>query len=98
MSLLDFWMWAQWQSGGFYLFEGDNLPNISRLGLSLLSLLFFTLAILEGKKIWPLLKICDQDDDALLEGTERLAKMFRWLYYWGAAVLASIVLNYLLQA
>lgn len=97
MSLLDFWMWAQWQSGGFYLFEGSNLFYISNFALSLLALLFFTLAILEGKKIWPLLKICDQDDDALLEGTERMAKMFRWLFYWGGAVLVSIVLKYLLD-
>jgi len=97
LTLIEFWMWAKWVQGGIYILHPDTFPHFLKLFSSLLTLTFFTLGILEGKRIWPMLSICADNDDALLEGSERLGKMFRWFSWWGGAVLIFIALDYLLM-
>jgi hypothetical protein len=87
-----FWFWSQKQ-GDFYLLEGGNLSRVFNL-LSTSAIIYcFTKGIIEGHKAWRLLRSSETDDDALLEGTERLGKMFRWLTLWGAIYMGTLVLQ-----
>ncbi len=89
---LIFWSWSQRQ-GDFYLLEGGNLFRVFDM-LSTSAIIYcFAMGILEGHKAWRLLRSSETDDDALLEGTERLGKMFRWLTLWGGIYMATLLLE-----
>ena len=81
----------------FYLFEGNNLRMTVSLLLSIAIIYCYSRGIMEGYKSWQLLKSGATDDDALLEGTERLSKMFRWLTLWGGLFVTTLVLETALQ-
>lgn len=90
---LQLYNWSQKSYTDFYLLEGDNLFRVFNLLTSLLIIYFFSRAVLEGHKAWRLLRQSETDDDALLEGTERLGKMFRWLTLWGYVVIGTVILT-----
>ncbi len=87
-----FWFWMQ-REGDFYLLEGGNLYKVLNLLVTSAMIYCFARGIIEGNKAWRLLRWCETDDDALLEGTERLSKMFRWLTFWGGLYLAYPILG-----
>ncbi|MBC7775256.1 MAG: hypothetical protein H7246_07445 [Phycisphaerae bacterium] len=91
--LSQLWFWMQRQKGDFYLLEGGNLYRLLNLLLISAIVYCFARAVIEGYKSWKLLKYSQTDDDALLEGTERLSKMFRWLTFWGVLYLAYPILG-----
>jgi len=78
-------------TGPFYLFEGNNLfVWINYLG-SILGHYFLIHAALEGLQGWKRLLKSKTDDDALLEGTERLGKMFKF-FTWGICTIVLIII------
>jgi len=91
------WYWSQKSlpATKFYLLEGDNLYRLLSLAINIG--LFYACArgIFEGYKAWRLLRFSKTDDDALLEGTERLGKMFRWLVIWAGVFGARILFVWL---
>ncbi|MFN0174991.1 MAG: hypothetical protein ACKVU0_10120 [Saprospiraceae bacterium] len=86
------WTWSERQ-GDFYLLEGGNLARVLNLLATSAIIYCFAKGIIEGHKAWRLLRSSETDDDALLEGTERLGKMFRWLTLWGAIYMGTLVLQ-----
>lgn len=93
LKLFHLWSTEQWSTGDFYLLEDGNLFKIVNILASAVIIYCFARGVLEGHKAWRYLKSSETDDDALLEGTERLAKMFRWLALWGGFFIASVVLE-----
>lgn len=89
--LIDIGLKFEQDTGPFYLFEGNNLfVWINYLG-SILGLYFLIHAALEGLQGWKRLLKSKTDDDALLEGTERLGKMFKF-FTWGICTIVLIIL------
>ena len=92
-----YWFWTAYPLKEFYLLEGDTLYRIlSPLTMGVLYFLFFR-GTMEGYKAWRLLRHSETDDEALLEGSQRLGKMFRWLVIWGGVFVARILLVWLSQ-
>lgn len=87
------YFWSQKSDADFYLLEGDNLFRVFNLLTSILIIYFFTRAALEGRKAWQLLRHSATDDEGLLEGTERLGKMFRWLVLWSGVFIGTILIT-----
>jgi len=87
-----FWYWMR-HHGDFYLLEGGNLYKVLNLLATSIMIYLFARGIIEGNKAWRLLRSSETDDDALLEGTERLSKMFHWLTIWGIFYLAYPILQ-----
>jgi hypothetical protein len=83
------YFWSRRSDSDFYLLEGDNLFRVFNLLTALIIAYLFIRGVLEGRKAWLLLKHSETDDDALLEGTERLGKMFRWLTLWGGVYIGT---------
>lgn len=77
-----FWFYVRTSS------SDQLLPMISFM-VTAAMLFFFTKGVTEGIRAWKLLKIGAQDDQALLEGSERLAKMFRWFSIWAGVFISS---------
>lgn len=84
--------WSQ-EQGDFYLLEGRNLYRLFQLLSTLFVTYCFARFIIEGNKTWRLLRYSESSDDALLEGTERLGKMFFWLTFCGGAYLGSLIVK-----
>ena len=97
MVLFTFWLEIREISGDFYLMEGKNPKIIFDLLMGFVLLFLFARGIMEGKQAWSLLKFCETDDAALLEGTERLGKMFRWFVWWAGVLLASLFVDFLMK-
>ena len=75
----------------FYLFEGANLYKVLNLAASLTFYFLLAKGLWNGWKAWRFLKNSASDDADLLEGTEHLGKMFRWLTYAVAIYLGFLV-------
>ncbi len=88
-----YWLWSAMPDPDFYLLEPETLTKVLSLLYSIGILYFFARAAMEGFFSWRLLRHCDTDDEALLEGTERLGKMFRWLSICGITFLAVNLLE-----
>lgn len=86
-------LWSSMSDSDFYLLESETLPKVLNLLYSVGILYCFARATQEGFLAWRLLRHCETEDEALLEGTERLGKMFRWLTLWGASFLAVNLLK-----
>lgn len=89
-------LWLQYDrtpedGGKFYLFENGNFLKIIKTLASAAYIFLFSKALLEGTKAWRMLKNGRDEDDDLLEGTERLGKMFRWLTLWGGLFLCFML-------
>jgi hypothetical protein len=91
--LYGYWAQKVFPTTGFYLLEGGNFYRAIRLLANMLLIYLGVRGIFEGYKAWSLLRHCESDDDALLEGSERLGKMFRWLALFGGAYLGFIFLE-----
>ncbi len=98
LSLFDLYLsWILYPLKDFYLLEGNTLfRTLSALTMVAMYYLFFR-GMLEGYKAWRLLRYSETDDDALLEGSERLGKMFHWLVIWAGIFGARILLVLLSQ-
>jgi hypothetical protein len=87
------YLFENWQNGmmghSFYLMEGSNPYRALKFLTTALPHCFMFCALFQSYKAWTLLRHSETDDDALLEGTKRLVKMFRWLVFCGAANLAA---------
>lgn len=77
--LYTYWAEKDLPTDKFYLLEGGNLFRVISLLVNISFLYLCTRGIYEGYKAWSLLRHCETDDQALLEGSERLGKMFRWM-------------------
>ena len=74
-------IWTKGNKENLHLLSNGIINAIFPIITSLIAIYFFIRAIIEGYKSWKLLDKTDEND--LLEGTERLSKMFRWLAIWG---------------
>lgn len=86
-----YYLLSDWQKDtegrDFYLLEGSNPYRALKLLSTTLPYGFVFYALFQGQKAWKLLHRCQTDDNALLEGTERLGKLFRWLVFASATFL-----------
>ncbi len=89
--------WTKFPLKEFYLLEGSTLLRVL-VPLTMFAMYyFFFRGMIEGYKAWRLLRFSETDDDALLEGSERLGKMFRWLVIWAGVFGARILFGLLSQ-
>jgi hypothetical protein len=95
--LIGYWSQKALPATKFYLLEGENLYRVLSLVINIA--LFYTClrGTFEGYQAWRLLRFSETDDDALLEGSERLGKMFRWLVIWAGIFGARILFGLLSQ-
>ncbi|HAD14571.1 MAG TPA: hypothetical protein DCF33_19270 [Saprospirales bacterium] len=78
----------------FFLFEDYNwLYVFNTLSLFALIYLYFR-GIIEGYKAFQQFQDCSVDDEALLDGQERLGKMFTWLCWWAGAYVLLTAFEY----
>lgn len=78
----------------FFLFEDYNWLYVFNT-LSLLALIYlYFRGIMEGYKAFSQFQQSGVDDEALLEGQERLAKMFTWLCWWAGAFVLLVAFEY----
>jgi hypothetical protein len=81
----------------FFLFEDYNwLYVFNTLSLFALLYLYFR-GIIEGYKAFQQFQLSSVDDEALLEGQERLGKMFTWLCWWASAYVLLTAFEYFFQ-
>ena len=92
ISVFPLFWYLQHLQGDFYLLEGDNAYRVFNLLATALIIYCFAQAMIQGFKAWKHLRFSETDDEALLEGSERLAKMFRWLSLWGGGYFGFLVL------
>lgn len=79
----------------FFLFEDYNWLYVFNT-LSILALIYlYFRSILEGYKAFSLFQLSSSNDEALLEGQERLGKMFTWLCWWAGAYVILTAFEYL---
>jgi len=83
LTLTSLTTWFDTMPGGFYLLEGDTLSRLVSYLIPIVGIYFMGRASWEGLRAWRLLKQSNNDDNALLEGTDRLTQMFKWFVYWG---------------
>lgn len=88
------WFWSKANLEDFYLLQDGNLSRLFNLFVRIALYTCFFKGVLEGFKAWKQLRICQTDDDALLEGSHRLGKMFRWLTLWGGIYVVSLVIEH----
>jgi hypothetical protein len=81
----------------FYLLDDYNWMYVFYTATTFAIIYMFFRAGLEGLKAFSLLRLGDTDDDALLEGHERLGNMFKWLTWWGGTYVLLLLLEYLLH-
>lgn len=78
----------------FFLFEDYNwLYVFNTLSLFALLYLYFR-GIIEGYKAFSLFQLSSIDDEALLEGQERLGRMFTWLCWWAGVYVLLTAFEY----
>lgn len=85
--------WMNGMKGGFYLLQGDTLYFLGYYFAEFAAIYLLGRAVWEGLEAWRLLRHSDTDDNALLDGTDRQTKMFRWLVYWGVWYGVSWLIN-----
>ncbi len=90
-------IWTKYPLKEFYLLEEGTLFRILVPVLMAAMYYFFFRGMIEGYQAWRLLRFSETDDDALLEGSERLGKMFRWLVIWAGVFVARILFGLLPQ-
>lgn len=93
----NFWQWFGYVNEEFYLLEDRNPSIFWGFSTSFFVYCLLGLSAWEGWKAWSLLKHAADDDNALLEGTERLAKMFKWLAIWGVASVGFNLLDFFIM-
>jgi len=93
--LYSYWSEKTLPSSEFYLLEGGNLYRVVSIMINIALIYLCTRGMLEGYKAWSKLGHCESNDEALLEGSERLGKMFRWLVFGGGVFGTSILLKIL---
>lgn len=89
----DYWAEKTLPSSEFYLLEDGNLYRVISILISIALIYLCTRGMLEGYKAWSMLRHCESNDEALLEGSERLGKMFRWLVFGGGVFGTRILLK-----
>jgi hypothetical protein len=91
--LYSYWSEKTLPYSEFYLLEDGNLYRVIIIMISIALIYLCTRGMLEGYKAWSMLRHCESNDEALLEGSERLGKMLRWLVFGGGVFGASILLK-----
>ncbi|MBL7829327.1 MAG: hypothetical protein JNJ57_22010 [Saprospiraceae bacterium] len=93
------WVWTQYadtsESEAFYLLEGDNLYKVVQFLLTFSMFFTYFKGVLTGFRAFKQLKRSAEDDEALLEGSERLWKTLYWLTLWIAIYAVSAILEYI---
>ena len=88
------WFWSKANLEDFYLLQDGNLSRLFYLLVRIALFTCFFKGVQEGFKAWKQLRFSQTDDDALLEGSLRLGRMFRWLSFWGGIYVASLVIEH----
>lgn len=96
--LIELWELTVERDDSFYLLDDKNLAPSLELLIAALLLFLFSKGTLAGVKAWRQLKNAESDDDSLLEGTEQLSRMFRWLAIWGAIFMIIMGIRYVLKS
>lgn len=92
---IDFLSWTGRLQGEFYLLEKNNLYRIWSFCTEIGAIYLFTRGAWVGFQVARDINagVRFDDDDALLNGFERLTPMFRWFVLWGAFWLGCAILE-----
>ena len=84
--LYRFFIWQGNFSGDFYLLEGKNARRVWDFASSLILILMFGQSAWTGRRSMRNIYIglCNEDDQALLDGFEQLSLTKKRFVYWGA--------------
>lgn len=93
MLLYEFSEWLSALGGDYYLMEGANLYKAFDALISVALLYLFIRGVVEGRQAFQHLRDSANDDDALLEGNERLVAMLRWFALFGFVFTGVLILQ-----
>jgi hypothetical protein len=91
--LYEFSEWFSALESDYYLMEKNNLYKAVDALSSAVMLFLFVRGVKEGHQSFQLLRHSVNDDDALLEGNERLVAMLRWFALFGFLFVGVLLLQ-----